>query len=67
MIKDTNKKLCNFLLYLNRNKAEIIKQLLYNTRLGQIKLEMTKKKKKDKIGSIIALYKTWRNQSKETK
>lgn len=35
--------------------------------MGQTKLEVTKKKKKqDEIGSMIALLKTWRNKADET-
>lgn len=66
MVRDTNGELCNFLLYLKGNKAEVARQLLYDTGLGQTKLGVTKEKTRDKIGSMIALYKTWRNKAEET-
>ena len=34
-----------------------IKQLIYDIRLKQTKLKVTKKKTRDKIGNMIALYK----------
>ena len=34
--------------------------------MGQTKLGVTKEKTRDKIGSMIALYKTWRNKADET-
>ncbi len=55
MVKDTNKKLYNFFLYLKRNKVEIAKQLLYNIKLGQVRLEVIKEKIRNKIRSIIVL------------
>lgn len=57
MIKDTNRKLCNWLLYFKKNKVMTIKQLIYDIRLKQTKLKVTKKKTRDKIGNMIALYK----------
>lgn len=57
MVRDTNGKLCNFLLYFKKSKAEAATQLLHYTRQRQVKLEVTKKKTRDKISSIIVLYK----------
>lgn len=48
MVKDTNRELCNFLLYLKRNKAKVAKQLLHDIILGQVILEVTKKKQEIK-------------------
>ena len=33
IVRNTNGKLCNFLLYIKRNKAEIARQLSYNIEL----------------------------------
>lgn len=66
MVRDTNGELRNLLLYLKGNKAEAARQLLHDTGLGQTKLGVTKEKTRDKIGSMIALYKTWRNKAEET-
>lgn len=66
MVKDTNKELQNLLLYLKGNKAKTAKQLLVDIKMGQTKLGVTKKKTRDKIESIIALYKTQRNKADET-
>lgn len=57
MIRDTNKKLCNLLFYFKKNKAKTTKQLVYDIRLEQTKVKLTKKKTRDKIGNMIALYK----------
>lgn len=43
MIRDINKKLYNLLLYLKKNKIKAILQLLYNLKLRQTKLKVTKK------------------------
>ena len=66
MFRDTNGELRNLLLYQKGNKAEAARQLLVDTRMGQTKLGVTKEKTRDKIGSMIALYKTGRNKADET-
>lgn len=50
IVKDTNIELCNFFLYLKKNKMEIIKQLLHDIKLEQVKLKVTKKKQEIKQG-----------------
>ena len=67
MVRDINEELRNLLLYLKGNKAEAAKQLLHDIELGQTKLGVTKEKSRNKIGSMIALYKTWRNKVEETR
>ena len=67
MIRDANGELCNFFLYLKKNKAEAARQLLYNTRPEQTKWGVMKEKRRDKIGSIIAFYKIWKNKMKKTR
>lgn len=66
MVRDTNGELCNWLLYLKGNKAEAARKLLADTRLGETKLGVTKEKTRDKIGSMVAIFKTWRNTADET-
>lgn len=66
MVRDTNGELRNLLLYLKGNKAEAARQLLVDTRMGQTQLGVTREKTRDKIGSMTALYKTWRNKADET-
>lgn len=66
MVRDTNGELCNWLLYLKGNKAEAARQLLADTRLGEAKLGVTKEKTRDKIGSMVAIFKTWTNTADET-
>ena len=62
MVRDTNGELWNLLLYLKRNKAEAARQLLFDTKIGQNKFGVTKEKPRDKIGTMIALYKMWKNK-----
>lgn len=66
MVRDTNGELRNLLLYQKENKAEAARQLLVDTRMGQTQLGVTREKTRDKIGSMTALYKTWRNKADET-
>ena len=66
MAMDTKGELRNLIWYLKGKKAEPARQLLHATGLGQTKLGVTKEKTRDKIGSMIALYKTWRNKAEET-
>lgn len=58
LVRDTIGELRNLLLYLKGNKAEAARQLLVDNKMGQTKLRVTKEKAGDKIGSMIALYKT---------
>lgn len=58
MVRNTNGELQNLLLYLKENKTKAARQLLVDTIMGQTKLRVTKKKTRDKIGSMIILYKT---------
>ncbi len=44
MVRDANGELCNFLLYLKRNKAEAARQQLHDTGLGQTKWGVKKEK-----------------------
>lgn len=66
MVRDTNGELWNLLLYLKRNKAEAARQLFIHTKIGQNKLGVTKEKTRDKIGTMIALYKMWKSKANET-
>lgn len=56
-----------FFLYLKKYKAEVTRQLLYNTKLRQIKLKVTKAKTRDKIDSIIIFYKIQKNKAEKTR
>lgn len=64
---DTNRKLCNFFLYLQENKVKAAKQLLLDIGLRQIKFEVSKEKMRDKISNMIPLHRTWRNKEEETR
>lgn len=58
MIRDINEELCNWFLYLRRNKAKATRQLPTDMKLGETKLKVTKKKIQDKIKSMVAIFKT---------
>lgn len=66
MVRDTYRELRNLLFYLKGNKTEAVRQLLVDSRMGQTKLGVTTEKTRDKIGSMTALYETWRNKADET-
>ncbi len=54
-------------MYFKKNKVKAVRHLLHDTRLGRIKLEMTKEKIRDKIGNIIIFYQTWKNKMDKIK
>ena len=52
--------------YQSGNKLDAAMKFLVTTRLDVTKPDVIKKKTRDKIGNMIALYKRWRNKAEKT-
>lgn len=64
--RDELGELSNFDLYQTGNKLTAAKKLLYDTRIAETKSGVTKEKARDKLGTMIKLYKDWRDKAETT-
>lgn len=65
--QDKFDKLLNFNLYQIGNKTIAVKKLLCDIKIAEIKSRVTKEKAQKKLGTIIKLYKDWRNKAQTTR
>lgn len=56
----------NFDLYQTGNKTTATEKLLHNTGIAETKSGVTKEKARDKFGTMIKLYKDWRDKAETT-
>ena len=64
--RDEFGELSNFDLYQTGNKTTAAKKLLYDTGIAETKSGVTKEKTRDKLGTMIKLYKDWRDKAETT-
>ena len=64
--RDELGELSNFDLYQTGNKTTAAEKLLYDTGIAETKSGVNKEKDRDKLGTIIKLYKDWRDKAKTT-
>lgn len=57
-------KFSKFDFYQINNKTTASEKLLYNIKTAKIKSKVTKEKTWDKLGTIIKLYKDWKDKAK---
>ena len=61
--RDESGDIFNFNLYQTGNKTTAAEYLLYDTGIGETKSGVTKDKARDKLGTVIKLYKDWRDKA----